>query len=572
MAQDWYYKLLGEETGPVSFAALRELAGDGHLASDDEVRTSTSSWKLAEYVPGLFEAGDQEEPELATDMDLDMLLAPSSSQPVQVSAKRQGQRAAIAAAAAPVAQWYYKLLGQEMGPTTTEEVIQQIKDGSLQGADLACLGANGTWQPLENTPEFSALVIEMRPKPEWFCRVLGQELGPMLFEELQQMAKSGALSVDDDVRHGLADPWTQADRRRGLKFSKKAAPVAMAAHDRTSTLIPFGAAATKREWYYEILGQMMGPISFNEMSKAFADGTLQMEDKARRGKAGAWSNVMDVPGIMSTDAKAAYLAAKIEASRPKPAPAPVVPQVKVEAPRTVAAPAPPSPVATPAPPAPSPSPPTSGYGGSASASGGYGSMASVGRPTVFPPATKAPKKSSGPSINVGEMFANLKDKIDAKALGAIAVILLVGVYFGSSYLGFSFGGQPGLAEYSQVDVLWSEVKQIHGKGDKPADWTQFTTEHKSEVKELLAQINKQNPGSARPLLQQMLLCTRDHLPKMMENSKDREARYKLMETAMKTSAKLAGGTSPADKPAAKPASKPATKTGNKKATKTESDE
>ncbi len=29
---------------------------------------------------------------------------------------------------------------------------------------------------------------------------------------------------------------------------------------------------------------------------------------------------MDVPGLVSTDAKAAYLAAKLEASRPKPAP------------------------------------------------------------------------------------------------------------------------------------------------------------------------------------------------------------------------------------------------------------
>ena len=92
MAQDWYYKLLGEETGPVTFAALREMAGDGYLASDDEVRTSTSHWTRAEHVPELFQADEVEEPELANGMDLDLLLAPSNSPPIRLSAKRLAQR------------------------------------------------------------------------------------------------------------------------------------------------------------------------------------------------------------------------------------------------------------------------------------------------------------------------------------------------------------------------------------------------------------------------------------------------------------------------------------------------
>ena len=150
---------------------------------------------------------------------------------------------------------------------------------------------------------------------------------------------------------------------------------------------------------------------------------------------------MDVPGLVSIEAKAAYLAAKAEANRPKPvaptpAPAPVAATAapRVEAPPAVAPP-----------PAPS-----SAYGASG-AGASYGSMASASRPASFPPSFKPPKKSGGgASVNIGEMLNGLKEKLDAKAIGAIAVILLIGGYFGLSAMGISFGSPPGLAEYIKI--------------------------------------------------------------------------------------------------------------------------
>ncbi len=540
MAQDWYYKLLGEETGPVSFAALRELVELGQIAADDEVRTSASSWKLAECVPGLLDEGEADEPELATDMDIDLLLAPSSSQPVKVSAKRQGQRAAVAAAAVPVAKWYYKMLGHEMGPTSTEEMMQQIQDGSLHGEDLVRFGENGVWQPLEKTPQFSAIVLAMRPKPEWYCQVLGQELGPMMFEELQQMAKSGALHADDEVRHGDSDPWAKGDRVRGLKFPKAATAKVTPAHDRTSTLVPFGDAAKKREWFYEIVGQQMGPISFTEMAKAVSSGTLKLEDRARRGKSGAWTLVMDVPGLVTTEDKSAYLAAKIEASRPQPLPPKPVP-VAVASPAPVAIAAqkvelqPVSEVTPPPRPLPSPAPSVSAYGGSGSPSGS-GSLASMDRPAIppRPPAFTPAKKSGGSSLDIGGMLADLKDKLDMKALGAIAVILLVGVYFASTQFGFSlsFGPPAGAKEFSDVNSMWVEIQEIHKQGDQPAAWKAFKSEHEGEIKSILASVEKQNPGSSRRLLQLMLFCTKNHFPMMMDGGPVAKDRYAQLEADM----------------------------------------
>ena len=38
MSENWYYRVFGEEFGPVSLNDLRESATNGTLSSDDEVR------------------------------------------------------------------------------------------------------------------------------------------------------------------------------------------------------------------------------------------------------------------------------------------------------------------------------------------------------------------------------------------------------------------------------------------------------------------------------------------------------------------------------------------------------
>lgn len=47
--------------------------------------------------------------------------------------------------------------------------------------------------------------------PEFYCKPLGQLLGPMSLAELRIMAESGALADDDLVRYGEAGEWKQAN-------------------------------------------------------------------------------------------------------------------------------------------------------------------------------------------------------------------------------------------------------------------------------------------------------------------------------------------------------------------------
>lgn len=137
------------------------------------------------------------------------------------------------------------------------------------------------------------------------------------------------------------------------------------------------------------------------------------------------------------------------------------------------------------------------------------------------------------------MLGDLKEKLDGKGIAAIAVLVLMGIYFGMSFLGIRLGGQPGQTEYAQVKILWTEVQKIHQQGDKAADWEAFKTKHATEVDKLRDQILKQNPGSETPLLQSMLFCTKDHLPAMLKPA-ERASRYKVMDVVMTDATKLAG--------------------------------
>lgn len=47
---------------------------------------------------------------------------------------------------------------------------------------------------------------------QWFCRILQEEFGPMVFEELQELALSGTLGRGDLVRRETDDAWTAASK------------------------------------------------------------------------------------------------------------------------------------------------------------------------------------------------------------------------------------------------------------------------------------------------------------------------------------------------------------------------
>ncbi len=58
----------------------------------------------------------------------------------------------------------------------------------------------------------------------WFCKVLGQEVGPVSFEDMAEMVRSGTLKEEDRVRRRGSGEWIAAREVVGLFRAPKAQP------------------------------------------------------------------------------------------------------------------------------------------------------------------------------------------------------------------------------------------------------------------------------------------------------------------------------------------------------------
>jgi GYF domain 2 len=59
---------------------------------------------------------------------------------------------------------------------------------------------------------------------QWFCKIMGDEQGPMTAVELHQLARSGGLAIDDLVRKHADGIWVRAENVIGL-FDRPSLPV-----------------------------------------------------------------------------------------------------------------------------------------------------------------------------------------------------------------------------------------------------------------------------------------------------------------------------------------------------------
>src|SRR5436305_13708759 len=141
--------------------------------------------------------------------------------------------------------WYYKLFGAEFGPVTLDELVELAKSHSVSADDEIRFGEDGAWrragsigQLMTHLPyqaakkaigaaanpqdsqgdqwssdmDFETKAVIEPPKIEdrWWCKILDNEVGPMSFDDLAEMAKNHTMSLDDQVRFGDAGRWRRA--------------------------------------------------------------------------------------------------------------------------------------------------------------------------------------------------------------------------------------------------------------------------------------------------------------------------------------------------------------------------
>ena len=261
---NWYYKLIGEEFGPVTLNELIELAKCETLSRDDEVRFGANgAWRRAGSMGQLMA-------HMPSGAHLTAVTRTAVSSPVQEQPNARPTRTTNTAGFAQSnppekSGWYYKVFGDEFGPITIDELIEVARSHTLSSNDDVRFGATGAWRkarsigqlmahlpfesasrviPDEKTDPLKAESIQSttisdserqdspetetsqetsgsspEPDPElaevWWCRIQGKLYGPVNLPKLISWAGNGRLHRDDQVRFGH-DEFVAASELPGL--------------------------------------------------------------------------------------------------------------------------------------------------------------------------------------------------------------------------------------------------------------------------------------------------------------------------------------------------------------------
>ncbi len=118
---------------------------------------------------------------------------------------------------------------------------------------------------------------------EWYCKIMGDEWGPMSSQELMAVARRGRLTRDDNVKRGNQGTWVRAELVRGLFNSPPASATAIT--DRLAAAIQ-QAAPEKRSMrssvptrYWIKIGavgtRLAGPFSARQIRQFAEQGILK---------------------------------------------------------------------------------------------------------------------------------------------------------------------------------------------------------------------------------------------------------------------------------------------------------
>ena len=115
---------------------------------------------------------------------------------------------------------------------------------------------------------------------EWFCKIMGERLGPMSAEELVAVARWGRLNRDDVVRKGATGTWVRAEMVDGLFESASPAATATSGRVAISRKHPLPARRSIRQvqfkqYWVKVRSEIAGPFSEVKLRHLAEKGKLK---------------------------------------------------------------------------------------------------------------------------------------------------------------------------------------------------------------------------------------------------------------------------------------------------------
>jgi hypothetical protein len=143
---------------------------------------------------------------------------------------------------------------------------------------------------------------------QWYCRLMGTELGPFTSKQLLEMARSHRLMPDDSVKKGAEGMWVAAHRVKGLFDDESASTIIMAslppevkqALESKQETTKETAAPEPRpfNWYYISDQNKVGPLSFDELVAYGREGMVKPDSRVWSSKSPKWCEAKDVEGLV----------------------------------------------------------------------------------------------------------------------------------------------------------------------------------------------------------------------------------------------------------------------------------
>lgn len=152
MADQYFYKTLGMEFGPVSLAEVRDLLAQGVLGAGDQLRTGQGAWQ------NISEAMRNPPPP-------NQSTASSPSKPLVKGATKPGVVPAPKQPSQENRQWVFMSTTGAVGPLTTEQFIKAVQSGQVQPKTMVRLLQNTEWITAEQITgiEFPQSVRDTAP-------------------------------------------------------------------------------------------------------------------------------------------------------------------------------------------------------------------------------------------------------------------------------------------------------------------------------------------------------------------------------------------------------------------------
>lgn len=142
---------------------------------------------------------------------------------------------------------------------------------------------------------------------QWYCRLMGTEMGPYSSSQLIEMARSHQLTPEDFVRKGADGDWVYASRVKGLFEDGASSSIirahvppdmkSMAAKQPQPTDEASNAAGDSVTWNYISDHNKIGPLTFDQLIVHAKQGQLKPTDRVWSSRSPKWCEAQKVEGL-----------------------------------------------------------------------------------------------------------------------------------------------------------------------------------------------------------------------------------------------------------------------------------